>query len=174
MLHGNMSYDRYTKQTIEESFQACRKGVDALLADPRCRPSWIFRALRSAGLIASPRRLGGPPASAKRDQIDIAGCQHACSVNRTPTRSRRSRHAGWEWIWHAVPDPWCRRLLLPGDVLSPADPVGAAAAGLSLDRVEGAGLGSGCPSYWTGCRRSVHGFIQFQHSAEGVAWRIGG
>lgn len=35
MLHGNMSYDRYTKQTIEESFpKLYRKGVDALLADP--------------------------------------------------------------------------------------------------------------------------------------------
>ena len=92
MLHGNMSYDRYTKQTIEESFpRLYRKGVDALLADPSVPAVVDLSGITIRWLDrVAPDVLEGLRLLAKRGQIDIA------------------RHAGWGWIWHAstsTPEP---------------------------------------------------------------------
>lgn len=172
MLHGNMSYDRYTKQTIEESFpKLYRKGVDALLADPSVPAVVDLSGITIRWLDrVAPDVLEGLRLLAKRDQIDIAGCQYACSVNantdeittfeacrlgmdlaREHLDPRAEGFFCQEMSYHQQ-IPWvlrqlgCRWTVLKG---RPGERMPVLLDGLSGDR--------------------VYGFIQAQHSAEGVA-----
>lgn len=83
LLHANMSYDRYTKQTIEQAFpRLYRAGVESLLSE-REIPAVIDLSgitIRWLERIA-PDILDGIRELAARGQVDIAGCQYACSVN---------------------------------------------------------------------------------------------
>lgn len=176
MLHGNMSYDRYTKQVVEAGFPTLyRKGIEALLHDPSVPAVVDLSGITIRWLAqVAPDVLDGLRLLAGRGQIDIAGCQYACSVNANtdeittleacrlgmelareqldPTADgffcqEMSYHQQIPWVLRQL---GCRWTVLKG---RPGERLPIYVEGLSGDR--------------------VYAFIQAQHSAEGVAAELG-
>lgn len=82
-LHANMSYDRYTKQTILEFFpRMYRRGIDMLKTHPNITAHIDLSGVTIRMLERkAPDVLDGLRILSKRGQIALAGCQYASSAN---------------------------------------------------------------------------------------------
>jgi len=82
-LHANMSYDRYTKQTILEYFpRIYRRGVNMLKMHPKITAHIDLSGVTIRMLQQkAPDILDGLRILSERGQIALAGCQYASSAN---------------------------------------------------------------------------------------------
>jgi len=82
-LHANMSYDRYTKQTILEYFpRIYRRGVEILKTHPKITAHIDLSGITIRMLQRkAPDVLDGLRILNERGQIALAGCQYAASAN---------------------------------------------------------------------------------------------